>query len=75
MMLRGEPAPGVNTYRSWPAYREGYDMSFEGAAAWNASRRIGTAECEAFFARTDFAAIDRELVAEVEEFVAALGGR
>ena len=73
--MRGEPVAGVNTYRSWPAYRPGYDMGFEGAAAWNASRRIGTPECEAFFARTDFEVIDQELVAEVEEFVAALGGR
>lgn len=75
MMMRGGAVPGINRYYSWPAYRQGYDMAFEGADVWNASRRIGTPESEALFARTDLAAIDAELVDEVEGFIAALGGR
>ena len=50
-------------------------MAFSGAGVWNASRRLGTPESEARFARTDFDAIDAELVAEAEGFIAALGGR
>lgn len=74
MMMRGEPVPGVNTYRAWPPYRPGNDMPFDGAEAWNAIRRRGTPACDAYFARTDFDAMDAELVAEVEKFIAALGG-
>ena len=75
MMMRGDAVPGVNDYHSWPAYRPGNDMPFDSCERWNASRRIGTPESEARFARTDFDAMDRELVAEVEEFITALGGR
>jgi len=75
MMMRGEAVPGVNRYYSWPAYRHGYDMPFEGADVWNATRRLGTPESEALFARTDWDKIDAELEAEVERFINSLGGR
>ena len=73
MMMRGDPVAGINTYRSWPTFRDGHDMPFRGAAEWNASRRIGTAACEAWFARTDHEAMDRELEAEVHELIDGLG--
>lgn len=38
-LLRGEPAPGVNNYNSWPAFVGGKHMPFHGWPAWNERRR------------------------------------
>eukprot|EP00730_Choanoeca_flexa_P003821 TRINITY_DN11515_c0_g2_i1.p1 TRINITY_DN11515_c0_g2~~TRINITY_DN11515_c0_g2_i1.p1 ORF type:complete len:345 (+),score=55.76 TRINITY_DN11515_c0_g2_i1:37-1035(+) len=73
MMMAGDKVAGVNEYRSWPKYRDGYDMPFQGSDAWNATRRT-EAHDEPFFERTDYADIEDEIVAEVEAFVRELGG-
>ena len=39
-MLRGQPTPGLNTYRPFPLYRnDGSQMSFADADAWNEKAR------------------------------------
>lgn len=73
MLMRGAAVPGVNNYRSWPRYRDGYDMRFRGAAEWNARRTI-TASDEAYFARTDYAVMDKEIRDGLLAFIAKLGG-
>eukprot|EP00966_Prymnesium_polylepis_P112722 2607153-Prymnesium_polylepis.1 len=73
--MSGEPVAGINHYFGWPPYRPGYDVTFRGADAWNASRRLGSAESEAWLARSDFAERDAEMVREVEAFIGQLGGK
>ena len=34
-LLRGEPVPGINTYRQRPAYVEGVSMPFRGSETWS----------------------------------------
>jgi hypothetical protein len=73
-LVRGAPVPGVNAYRSWPPYRPGVDMQFAGSAGWNA-RRVVVPGDEAYFARTDYAAMDAEIRVGLDAFIDQLGGR
>ena len=41
MMREGAALPGVNTYRSWPAFRPGYDMAFAGSTLGTPAGRSG----------------------------------
>jgi hypothetical protein len=80
MLFRGDAAAegssgAANKYRSWPKYREGYDMAFKGAGKWNAGRYTDAADEAAYFDRTDFEAMDGEIAAEVNSFVEQLGGK
>ena len=74
MLMRGAPRPGVNSYRSWAAYRDGYDMPFAGCHSWNARRIINT-EDEAYFKRTDYAQMDADIRSGLLAFIDKLGGR
>lgn len=75
LMLRGEKNKTVNNkYRSWPKYRQGYDMKFEGSDTWNEKREIEESD-EAFFAREDYAQMDKETKELVMGFVESLGGK
>jgi hypothetical protein len=74
LMMRGEPVPGINTYRSWPKYRPDRDLPFKGAEGWNERRRAVAAD-EAYFARTDYDAMDREIAVGLEVLISKLGGR
>ena len=49
-------------------------MPFRGSETWNARRRIVAAD-EPYFARTDFDAMDAEVRAGLDAFIAKLGGR
>jgi len=74
LLMQGEAVDGVNFYRSWPKYREGYDMPFSGAQKWNQNRFVNP-EDEAYFERTDFQQVDAEIEAEINDFIDQLGGR
>jgi phytanoyl-CoA hydroxylase len=74
MMMRGEPVKGINTYRSWPKYRVGYDMPFKGCEEWN-GRRFVNPDDEAHFNRTDFKNIDEEIQAGLDALIDSLGGK
>jgi phytanoyl-CoA hydroxylase len=74
MLLRGKGQEGTNVYRSWPPYRPGYDMPFKGADTWNA-RRYANPGDEAYFARTDYAAMEQEIKDGLWAFIDQLGGR
>lgn len=74
MLMRGKAQPGVNVYRSWPKYRPGYDMPFRGADQWNAIRYVNPQD-EAFFQRTDYDAIEKEITDGLNTFIDKLGGR
>ena len=74
MLMRGNAVPGVNSYRSWPRYRPGYDMPFTGSNEWNEKRYKNPAD-EPYFQRTDFAEMDREITAGLWAFIDKLGGR
>lgn len=74
MLMRGRAQAGVNEYRSWPKYRPGYDMPFAGAEEWNATRYVNPAD-EAYFARTDYTAMDAEIEGGLYAFIDQLGGR
>lgn len=76
MLMRGTAVPGVNEYRSFPAYRPGYDMPFEGCDTWNARRyKSSNPAEEAYFARTDYGNMEQEIRAGLLAFVDKLGGR
>ena len=49
-------------------------MPFRGCETWNARRRVNPDD-EAYFARTDFAAMDAEIRAGLNAFIDKLGGR
>lgn len=70
-MMSGKPVEGINRYRSWPKYRPGYDMPFEGCEQWNERRRI-VPEDEPFFDRTDYDQIDKEITDKIQGFVDTL---
>jgi hypothetical protein len=74
MLMRGAAQAGVNEYRSWPKYRPGYDMPFTGSDTWNGKRYINKQD-EAFFERTDYDVIEREIKDGLEDFIGQLGGR
>lgn len=65
LLLRGDAVPGINRYRSWPKYRPGYDMAFEGSGQWNAER-YKDPEDEGYFARTDLEQMEVEIRAELD---------
>jgi len=74
LLLRGQAVPGVNRYRSWPRYREGYDMPFEGCERWNRGRYTDPADEESYFSRQDYGQMEAEIRAELDGFIAQLGG-
>lgn len=74
LMLKGSPIEGINRYRSWPKYRPGYDFPFKGCEQWNEQRRIEPDD-EAYFDRTDYDQMDKEIVDEIDAFIAVLGGK
>lgn len=74
MLMRGPEVEGVNSYRSWPRYRPGYDMPFRDCEEWNDRRDVRVHD-EAYFDRTDFESMEREIEDGVMDFVDALGGR
>mmetsp|Transcript_41331 Transcript_41331/g.66399 ORF Transcript_41331/g.66399 Transcript_41331/m.66399 type:complete len:330 (-) Transcript_41331:2787-3776(-) len=75
LLLRGQPVEGVNNYRSWPKYRQGYDMPFKGCEEWNLKRYKDPKDELEYFSRVDFAQMDKETIEKVDCFVNALGGR
>jgi hypothetical protein len=74
MMMSGKPVEGINNYRSWPKYRPGYDFPFDGCEQWNKKRRV-VPEDEAYFDRTDYEQMNKEIEDSVLGFVAQLGGK
>jgi hypothetical protein len=80
--LRKSSAPGcvasacvaLRCARSWPKYRPGYDMPFVGSSEWNAHRYKNPSD-EAYFARTDYPAMDNEIRVGLNAFIDKLGGR
>ena len=36
MLVRGSPAPGINTYRKWPHYAPQNTIAFRGCEQWDA---------------------------------------
>jgi phytanoyl-CoA hydroxylase len=74
LLVRGKAVEGVNEYRSWPKYRPGYDMPFRGAEGWNARRHVNPSD-EAYFARTDYPAMEKEIKDGLWAFIDKLGGR
>jgi len=75
MHFRGDAREGINWYRSWPPYREGVDMEFDGKEAWNERRYKDERDEAVFFSRTDHDNVQREIEEETLAFVAALGGK
>ncbi len=71
MMTTHGEVKGVNKYRSWPLYREGHHMPFRGCESWNSRRRI-VPEDEAYFARKDLEAMDKEMLQDTHAFIATL---
>lgn len=69
LLLRGNSAPGVNHYRSWPKYRPGYDMPFQNCEQWNSTRYKDPADEAAYFSRTDYGEMEREIRADLGGFV------
>lgn len=74
MLMRGSAVPGINNYRSWPKFRPGYDLPFAGADSWNTRRHVNPAD-EAYFARTDYAAMEDDIRKGLFAFIDQLGGR
>jgi len=78
MMLRGEPIPSINRYRSWPPFRPGYDFQGDLSHEWNAQRRIEPTDPEPdYFADTSPDALEAktgEIRRELENFIGLLGG-
>ncbi|CAF1453344.1 unnamed protein product [Didymodactylos carnosus] len=74
MMMRGSPIDGINKYRSWPKYRSGYDLPFDGCETWNERRKI-VDEDEEYFQRTDYDVMENEIKTDLFEFISRLGGK
>eukprot|EP00947_MAST-08B_sp_MAST-8B-sp1_P001355 g1355.t1 len=73
MLLRGDPVPGINEYRSWPPFRQATDFAFKDAGGWNARRYVNPDD-EWFFEQ-DPAAIEEAILKETLGFVDILGGQ
>lgn len=74
MLMAGKEEPGINNYRSWPKYRPGFDMPFAGCDTWNDRRDIRPDD-EAYFERTDYDAMNKEIEDGLNAFIDQLGGR
>lgn len=74
LLVRGTATPGINNYRSWPKFRPECDMGFKGAASWNSTRYVNPQD-EAYFQRTDYAAMQAEIHSGLLAFIDQLGGR
>ncbi|CAF1365679.1 unnamed protein product, partial [Didymodactylos carnosus] len=72
MMMRGSPIDGINTYHSWPKYRSGYDLPFDGCETWNERRKI-VDEDEEYFQRIDYNVMENEIKTDLFEFISKLG--
>eukprot|EP00930_Biecheleria_cincta_P080679 TRINITY_DN6907_c0_g2_i1.p1 TRINITY_DN6907_c0_g2~~TRINITY_DN6907_c0_g2_i1.p1 ORF type:complete len:319 (-),score=50.70 TRINITY_DN6907_c0_g2_i1:577-1533(-) len=73
LLLRGDAVPGINWYRSWPKYRPGYDMAFQGSEEWNAKRYKDSKDEAEYFSRTDFDQMELDIREELDGFMHELG--
>jgi len=78
MMLRGDPRPSINAYRSWPLFRPEYDFKGDLTEDWNLHRRVEPTDPEPdYFKDQSLQALEAkraQIHGDLEKFIGLLGG-